>query len=71
VIVYSRDHPPPHVHVVTPQGQAKVLVEGRSGHPALVWNLGLSRRDLALALEAIEDHREAILAEWNRIHGHS
>ena len=70
VMVYSHDHPPPHVHVVTPQGHAKILVEGSSGHPRLVWNLGLSRRELALALAAIEDQREAILAEWRRIHEH-
>ena len=68
VIVYSRDHPPPHVHVVTPNGQAKVPVHGRNGHPTLVWNLGLARRDLAAALAAIEEHRKLILAEWDRIH---
>lgn len=68
VIVYSRDHPPPHVHVVTPRGQAKILVDGPAGHPKLAWNFGLPRRDLAAALGAIEDHRDLILAEWKRIH---
>ena len=68
VMVYSRDHPPPHVHVVAPRGQAKVLVDGPEGHPRLVWNLGLSRRELAQALAVIEDHRALILAEWKRVH---
>jgi len=68
VMIYSRDHPPPHVHVVAPQGQAKILVEGPGGHPRLEWNLGLSRRELAQALAAVEDHLELILAEWNRVH---
>lgn len=70
-MVYSRDHPPPHVHVVTPEGQAKILVEGSSGHPQLVWNLGVTRRELAMALGVVEQHREAILAEWKRIHEHA
>jgi hypothetical protein len=68
VMVYSRDHRPPHVHVVAPRGQAKILVDGPGGTPGLEWNLGLSRRELAQALAAVEDHRELILAEWKRIH---
>jgi len=68
VIVYSRDHRPPHVHVVTPRGQAKILIDGPTGQPALEWNLGLSRGELATALAAVADHRELILAEWKRIH---
>jgi hypothetical protein len=70
VMVYSRDHPPPHVHIVAPRGQAKVLVHGPERHPRLEWNLGLSRRELALALSVVEDYRELILAEWNRVHEH-
>jgi Domain of unknown function (DUF4160) len=70
VIVYSHDHAPPHVHVVAPRGQAKILVDGPEGHPRLAWNLGLSRRELALALATVKDHRELILAEWKRIHDH-
>jgi hypothetical protein len=68
VIVYSRDHWPPHVHAVTPRDQAKILIDGPAGHPALEWNLGLSRSELAWALAAIEDHRDLILTEWKRIH---
>ena len=68
VMVYSRDHPPPHVHVVSPRGSAKIMVAGAAGHPTLVWTLGLSRRELERALAAIEDHQDLILGEWNRIH---
>ena len=68
VMIYSRDHPPAHVHVIGSRGSAKIEVRGPSGHPGLVWNLGLSRRDLARALAAIEDHAELILSEWKKIH---
>ena len=68
VMVYSRDHPPPHVHIVAPRGQAKVLVNGPEGHPRLEWSLGLSRRELAQALAVVEDYRGLILTEWNRVH---
>ncbi|MFO1392270.1 MAG: DUF4160 domain-containing protein [Steroidobacteraceae bacterium] len=71
VMIYSRDHPPPHVHVVRAQGNAKILVDGPGGFPRLEWNLGLSRRDLAMALAAVADHRERILVERKRIHEHT
>lgn len=67
-MVYSRDHPPPHVHVVGPRGSAKILIAGPAGRPALVWNQGLTRRDLEQALAAIDDHHQLLLDEWNRIH---
>jgi hypothetical protein len=70
-MIYSRDHPPPHVHVVTAQGNAKILVDGPGGFPRLEWNFGLSRRDLARALAAVADDRDRILAEWRRIHEHA
>ena len=34
MIVYSRDHWPPHVHVVPPRGQAKILIDGPDAQPA-------------------------------------
>jgi hypothetical protein len=68
VMVYSRDHPPPHVHVVAPRGNAKILIVGPEGLPRLEWNLGLSRRELADALAAVEDYQELLLAEWRRVH---
>jgi hypothetical protein len=71
VMVYSRDHPPPHVHVIAPRGQAKIQVDGPEGHPGLKWTFGLSRREIAQALAAVEDHRELILAEWERVHDHT
>jgi hypothetical protein len=59
------------VHVVTPRGKAKVLVENRAGLPELVSNIGLARRELASALALIEDNRDLILEQWRRIHGQS
>lgn len=71
VMVYSRDHPPPHVHVITPAGKAKILVEGNAGHPELVWNFGLARRELATALALIDRHKDLILEQWRRNHEQS
>ena len=68
VIVYTRDHPPAHVHIVAPEGHAKILVDGPNGLPTLAWNLGLSKRQLAWALSTVYESREMIMVVWNRIH---
>jgi hypothetical protein len=57
-----------HVHVIAPRGQAKILVDGPEGHPRLKWTFGLSRAEIAQGLAAVEDDRELILTEWERVH---
>ncbi|HEX9773707.1 MAG TPA: DUF4160 domain-containing protein [Steroidobacteraceae bacterium] len=68
VMIYSRDHPPPHVHVVGPGGTAPIQLAGSARPPLLMENEGLSKRQLAGALRAVLEHREILDEAWSRIH---
>ena len=68
VVIYSNDHPPPHVHVIGSGREAKVRLSEHE-HPSLMTNEGLTRRQLATALAEIERNRELLLKRWKEIHG--
>ena len=65
-IIYVDDHPPPHIHVESGQGRAKILL---GSEPQLLWNLGLSLADLRRALNVVEDHMEDFMSIWASHHG--
>jgi hypothetical protein len=67
-VIYTSDHEPAHVHI-TGAGQAKINLRGRFGTPQVVYSIGIKRSDMRrLTGEAIL-HRDALLREWERIHG--
>jgi hypothetical protein len=62
--IYPNDHPPPHVHVIRAEKEAKVTldpIEVKS-------NYGFNQREIGDILDMIEKHQEALLAEWDRLH---
>ena len=65
--IFTRDHRPPHVHVIAQEGEAVFLI--READVALKENKGLKPKDVNLALSILEENRELILKEWNSIHG--
>ena len=69
VVIYSNDHWPPHVHVIGPDGQARIALGDASQCPFLLTNEGLSRRQVALMLDEIEQNRARLLQRWREIHG--
>lgn len=64
--IYTRDHQPPHVHVVSQDGTAKFAI---ADEITLIGNSGMKSKDLKLAESIIEDNRENILRAWVKIHG--
>jgi hypothetical protein len=71
VVIYLNDHPPPHVHVIGRDGEAKIALGQKGSRVAIVSNDGLSPALLAAALAEI-DRNEALLAQrWREIHGDS
>ena len=64
--VYTRDHMPPHVHVVSSDGEAKFSVDKEV---TLIANAGMKTKDLKRAESIIEDNKENITNAWIRIHG--
>jgi len=69
VVIYTNDHPPPHVHVIGPGADARIALGGEGERPALITNEGLSRRELERALAEIGRNRVLLLQRWREIHG--
>lgn len=59
--VYGDEHPPVHVHIRTPDGEALVYLDGK------VFNNGVDRRVLADALAWIAANGETIVTAWNTL----
>lgn len=64
--IYTRDHQPPHVHVVSQDGMAKFAITDKI---VLLGNAGMKSKDLKLAESIIEDNHDIIVKEWVKIHG--
>ncbi len=63
--IYTRDHPPAHVHVIR-QGE-KVVIEFET-EIVVRDNSGIRRRDLSRAVRIVERERDLFLAAWRKIH---
>jgi hypothetical protein len=68
-VIWPNDHSPPHVHVFSSDAEAKIELGPTDGYPRLVENRRMKRRDLALALRAVYEHRELLSDMWRTIHG--
>jgi hypothetical protein len=65
-MVFTDDHPPPHVHVYG-DGSAKVTI---AASPVRVMhNDRLSKADVKRALDIVGRNRDLLLEAWNRYHG--
>lgn len=64
--IYTRDHEPPHVHVVSQDGEAKFLV---ADEVSLIENVRMKPKDVKLAESIIEDNKDLIQTRWIAIHG--
>ena len=64
--IYTRDHQPPHVHVISQEGEAIFIIDQEV---TLKDNKGMKPKDVSLAVSILEENKELILEEWNRLHG--
>ncbi|GHT17643.1 hypothetical protein AGMMS4956_21140 [Bacteroidia bacterium] len=62
--VYTREHKPMHVHVVSSDGAAKFNLEGVI---TLVENKGLTSKQISKSKEIIAKNIDNIRREWKRI----
>lgn len=62
-VIYTDYHDPAHLHVYG-DGEARInLLE-----VAVISNRGMSKRDLARALNIVLEYREMFLLKWSEIH---
>jgi hypothetical protein len=64
VIIWPDDHAPPHVHVFSADGTAKIELI----HVRLLHVVGMSRKDAGRALELVFEHEAEMIAAWEKIH---
>ncbi len=69
VVIYPNDHPPPHVHVVGPSGEAVLLLNCPTGPVALRENHGFKASAIRLMAVDLLAHVAVLCGEWRRIHG--
>jgi hypothetical protein len=67
IVIYTSDHEPAHVHVTGP-GQAKINLLAEP--PEIVSSVGIKRSDMRRLLADVTKHRDRLIQEWERIHGH-
>lgn len=64
--IFTRDHLPPHVHVLSQDGEAKFSVSETGVE--LIENRGLRPKDVRLAESVLEENKELVIKEWTKIH---
>jgi len=69
VCVYTHDHPPGHVHVLKAGAEVVINLGDAETSPSMREVKGMSKKDARQAVTLVEDHRDALLAEWRGIHG--
>lgn len=67
VRVHRNDRAPPHVHVVTADGVARIVL--REGRPRLLTVVGMTRAEAGEALRLVAAHRDLCLRRWREFHG--
>lgn len=68
-MIYSRDHAPAHVHIVGPNGRAKVALTCPDSPAVPIDARGIDARTLKRMLELIESELSALCRNWSEIHG--
>jgi hypothetical protein len=64
VVIYTKDHPPAHVHVRSAEKEARITLD-----PVEVMdNYGFKPSEIRAILKLIQSHQEELLAKWREIH---
>jgi hypothetical protein len=67
VVIHTRDHPPPHVHVLYGGDEEEIVVNLR---PIAVREVrGMRPQHIVEAVRIVEEHKIYLLIKWKVIHG--
>ena len=67
-VVFTNDHSPPHIHVLGPDGEAKIVLKEPAG-VEVEWVVGIGRADMRRILQEAEHEPARLMAKWRAIHG--
>ena len=63
LVIHSRDHRPPHVHIIGPDAEARITIETLE----ILQVHGFDRSDVKEFIEFIKERQEKIKEKWNEI----
>jgi hypothetical protein len=69
VTIYPNDHPPPHTHVLGPDGEAIFFLNCPDGPPDLREAVGFNGPQLRQIGARLAPHIGRLCAEWERVRG--
>ena len=69
VMIYTRDHGPAHVHLVSPEARIKVWLNCPSGPLEPYEARGVTKATLRRLLETLESNLNRLCSEWRKVHG--
>jgi hypothetical protein len=69
VAIFTHDHPPPHVHVLSPDGEAVFLLNCPDGPLTLREDQGLGLRECNRIGKELAAHVAVLCAKWREVHG--
>lgn len=64
IVIYSNDHLPPHIHAISPDGEAKIDLDSLE----CFFSRGYTRRDLKMILNFVAEKKEVLQEAWDEIH---
>ena len=69
IIIRTRDHNPPHVHVYKAEGQITIIIGSETEPTEIVRVWDMNRSDAKKAVAIVEENRMHLLAKWREIYG--
>ena len=69
VVIYSNDHRPCHVHVMSIEHEAIFELNCPDGPPSLSENYGFRKARLNLIASHLQDNLDGLGRQWRQIHG--
>ncbi len=70
VVIYTNDHPPPHVHAIGRDGaRARFLLNCPAGPVVLIAQAGFRKADIIDIGRGVAAELPAICAKWEATHG--
>jgi len=69
VMIYTRDHPPAHVHVWKAGGEAVINLGSDAAAPSIREINRMPKKNVRKAVRIIEENQTFLLVKWREIHG--
>ena len=69
VVIYTNDHRPAHVHVISPDGEAVFDLHCPKGPPELRESMGFALHELNRIMNQLQSALDKLCIQWNSIHG--